>query len=796
MLRAILGEAVSPGDEFRALPRVARIYVSTTILLGAAAIALDVMSVRFARPVLFVEMLALAIATSTVKISVPLPRSASSLSLSFAITLAAIPILGGTEACLVGMASAWTQCTFRMKSRNPLHRTVFSIAMVAVSVHVALLMFTWARAHEGIHALDVVRPILFATTGYFVANSLLLAAAVGLATRQPVLGVWVNNFLWSAPPYFIAGAVAILGVMAADTGREAWALALGVPLYLTYRSYRTFVARIEDEQAQVRRLSQVQLATIEALALAIEVKDGTSQDHVREIQRCAEALARAADMPEAEIHGVKTAALLHDIGNLAVPEHILIKPGPLSAEEFQRLKIHPEIGAEILRPVPFPYPVASLILGHHERWDGTGYPFGLRGEEIPLGARVLAVADCFTSMMAERPHRPARAFSEAVSLLQQQAGTALDPALTQKFLRLAPSLQQQVGGFAAGAPIPPAPPASTGGSALLHIVAAHREVKVLYEIAEELGTSLSLDDVVALLAAKLPAVLPCACGALFLWDAEARLFRCKRASGIGEDRVGQLTGATLPAFGAQLPVVADADVVLRSILTSPLMSGGQAFGALAVYDVGADAYQDDHRRLLDRLAHQAAAVVSNAIVFEQAHEASLTDSLTGLANRRALHRQLPRHLARAGRERVPMTLLLLDVNNLKHINDAHGHDVGDRALRHTGAILASMQRPYDLCVRYGGDEFVAVLWDCGRAHAERRRDELQRAIADTPLRIGDSLTANLSVSAGAATFPDDGATVEALVAIADQRMYIDKALRRSYAAGTLSAQDRPVSVAV
>ena len=108
-------------------------------------------------------------------------------------------------------------------------------------------------------------------------------------------------------------------------------------------------------------------------------------------------------MSENEIQGVKTAALLHDIGKLAVPEHILSKPGPLTQEEFQKIRIHPQVGAEIIAGVPFPYPVAPLILSHHERWDGKGYPAGMKGDEIPAGARILAVVDYFDALTSERP---------------------------------------------------------------------------------------------------------------------------------------------------------------------------------------------------------------------------------------------------------------------------------------------------------------------------------------------------------------------------------------------------------
>ena len=177
------------------------------------------------------------------------------------------------------------------------------------------------------------------------------------------------------------------------------ALLAAAPLYLTYRTYKVYLGRIQDQQRHVQQVSDLHLATIEALALAIDAKDQTAQSHIRRVQVYAAGLARALGMPETEIQGVKTAALLHDIGKLAVPEHILSKPGPLTQEEFQKIRIHPQVGAEIISGVPFPYPVAPLILSHHERWDGKGYPAGLEGRRDParrahpLGRRLLRRAD-------------------------------------------------------------------------------------------------------------------------------------------------------------------------------------------------------------------------------------------------------------------------------------------------------------------------------------------------------------------------------------------------------------------
>src|SRR5258706_9918247 len=212
------------------------------------------------------------------------------------------------------------------------------------------------------------------------------------------------------------------------------------PPYLIYRTYKVYMSRIQDQQRHVAQVSDLHLATIEALALAIDAKDRTGKSHIRRVQVFAAGLARAIGLSENEVQGVKTAALLHDIGKLAVPEHILSKPGPLTTEEFQKIRIHPQVGAEIIAGVPFPYPVAPLILSHHERWDGKGYPAGMKGDEIPAGARILAVVDYFDALTSERPYHKAMSFDAAVGLLRQESGKALDPRVVQTFVEMYPAL--------------------------------------------------------------------------------------------------------------------------------------------------------------------------------------------------------------------------------------------------------------------------------------------------------------------------------------------------------------------
>jgi len=624
--------------------------------------------------------------------------------------------------------------------------------------------------------------------------------------------VWNENFLWSAPSYFVGALAAAMGAWVIQLGGYWMAALATAPVYLTYRTYKVYLGRIQDQQRHVQQVSDLHLATIEALALAIDAKDHTAQSHIRRVQVYAAGLARTFGMTSNEIQGVKTAALLHDIGKLAVPEHILSKPGPLTQEEFQKIRIHPQVGAEIISGVPFPYPVAPLILSHHERWDGKGYPAGLKGDEIPLGARILSVVDYFDALMSERPYHKAMSFEAAIGLLQQESGRALDPRVVQTFIDMYPVLQAEAEMSQQPARrltrVPTHAPAAQPAVGLVNestvrtnvfedIALAHREIYALYEIAQAMGSSLGVSDTMALISTKLSNIVPFSCCALFLYTEESEMLRCRFATGVESETVQQLTiknGHGLTGWVARnrRPLVnarpsadfeaagVSAQTSLQSALVCPLVFNERFIGTIAVYHTAAAIYTDDHRRLLDRISEQAAAVIYNSIVFEQTQEDSLTDPLTALPNTRFMFMHLTRELARASRLKSEVSLLVMDLDNFKEINDTYGHHVGDRALREVAGVLRAAIRPYDICVRYAGDEFIVVLSGCGGDEAERKRLELQRAVDTLQFEPRQDTVLPLAISIGAAIFPHDGDSYETLLATADSRMYRDKTRRKRH----------------
>jgi diguanylate cyclase (GGDEF)-like protein/putative nucleotidyltransferase with HDIG domain len=760
---------------FRALPPAARAYIVAVVIAGACCLVVALSTMRIENVALFVMLLGLGILGSTAKIDLPLGRSQSNLSLSHAVNFWALFALGPAPTVCIATASAWAQCRMRQTETNPLHRVVFSVASLTVTVAAASVPFRAILGADG-SITSLARTAAVVAPVYFFANTALVAGAIALATRQPVVAAWRRNFLWSAPSYLVGAALAVGATAASERGWFGWLALLALPLYLLFRSYHTVVARLREEQDQTRRAMEVQLATIEALALAIEAKAGCTPEHIRSIQLYAGALAEAVGMSDADVQAVRTAALLHDIGNMAVPEHILSKGDALTPEEFERVKIHPRVGAEILRKVEFGGPVCDFVLCHHERWDGLGYPSGLRGDSIPLGARVLAIADCYSTLQTRRPYRPARTQTASIAVLREFAGTAFDPALVELLIAWVLSSAPSTADHESAA-WPEAEPL-----ALRDIAGAHREEQTLYEIAQALGSSLGVGDAMALIHEKVSRLVPFTTCALFLGDDENG-FVCRYAHGPGTEALFKWTPKSWSELSLRLPACADGRDArgeeLQALQPCPLVFEGRSIGGLVLYHTVANNFTDEHRRVLGRVSEQAAAVIFNSTRFEQTEHESQTDPLTGMANRRSLDRQFEAGLSRAGRTGGHGTVVVLDLDRLKEINDTYGHEAGDRALRAVGSVLRASVRENDLCARFAGDEFIVVLWDCSPEHQLRRMAELQDAVAAHPFEPRPGVRVSLSISAGAARLPEDGDSFDELLVAADERMYHDKAGRRS-----------------
>jgi diguanylate cyclase (GGDEF)-like protein len=824
-------EPTIDGTLMDSLPRSARLYVGSVIAVGVCLLAVFApwSGLHVYRGAglhypytLFASLLLLSSICSAFKVSLPLAGSASTMSVSYAVDFGALVLLGPNQAMLITAASVLSQCTVKPRGRNPLYKIVFSMAALVITVQAAgRAYWDWLPFVLGGDQTAIVASLAGAITVYFLVNSFLVAAAVALSSRRSIFRVWQQNFLWGAPGYFFGGIIAAVAANLVDRSAYYFAVFAAVPLYLTYRAYRVYMGTVAAEQQHVREISNLHLATVEALALAIDAKDQRSHTHIRRMQIFAATVGKALAMNGDDIDGLRTAALLHDIGKLAVPEHILSKPGPLTPDEVKKVRIHPVVGAEIIAQVPFPYPVAPLILCHHERWDGRGYPSGLKADEIPLGARIIAVIDFYDALTSDRPYHPAMSHEAAARLVQQEAGRAFDPAVVSKFLDLLPELPALVESMSPSLLKPrviqglspqTAVAPDDQSQVLQNIALAHREIYALYEIAQAMGTSLGVTDTMKLISSKLTNLVPFSCCALYLYNDTNDALRCRFATGTDADIVRRVTvknghGMTgwvarnrrpllnaRPSADLESSDVGPVQTKLQAALVCPLVFNEEVIGTLAVYHTEASFYNEDHARLLDRVCEQAAAVIANSIVFEKTQQESLTDALTALPNTRFLFMHLTRELARAERLKSEVGLLVMDLDDFKEINDKYGHHVGDRALQEVASVLRTAIRPYDTCVRYAGDEFIVVLPGCGGEEAESKRVDLQKAVDGIRLEARPGKLIPIGVSAGVAVFPVDGDGYDSLLAIADARMYRDKTKRKKAGPRSSLAADADMTV--
>src|SRR5579859_167423 len=397
-------------------------------IVGMVIAALSCFGLAFSQwhshdPVKFVGYLIAALLASSLKVS--LPSIEGTLSMNFLFTLLGILEMSLPETLLIGLAATLGQFYWRPARRLKPVQLIFNVAQVTVSSAAAYGSYYFVT-NRILHAPGPLA-LLAAAITHFACNTTAMSTIIGLTENKAISKVWKESYLWSFPYYLVGAAIA--GFVSFLNRHIGWQPSLLVlpPIYLMYRSYRLYLGKLEAEKQHAEKVSSIHLRTIEALALAIEAKDQTTGEHLQRVRVYAMELARELGLSEDETEALQAASVLHDIGKLAVPEHIISKPGRLTPEEFEKMKIHPIVGAEILERVRFPYPVVPIVRAHHEKWDGSGYPQGLAGEAIPIGARILSAVDCLDALASDRQYRKALPLDDAMKKVASEAGTSFDP---------------------------------------------------------------------------------------------------------------------------------------------------------------------------------------------------------------------------------------------------------------------------------------------------------------------------------------------------------------------------------
>ncbi len=795
----------------RNLPVAARVYLLAVILMGAVALVasqvapLPMAKAELWEPLLFIVLAVLAGGKKVALSKHLLNEEVGSMSLGFAITFTALLRFGPQMAVLLGAATCLSSCLF--PKRMAIHQIAFNVGLGAFEALAGGLVFLtlngWTLA---MRAQTTFGAVVGSALTFYLVNTFGVAFIIALCTKGKVARVWKENFLWTAPSYFASASVGALALLFFKSNMSGILLFVAPVVYLVYQSYVVYISRAEDKLQHVQEmqlsqehLAELYLATIKSLALAIDAKDQYTHQHILRVQRYAVAIATEMGLTGSEMEAVNTGALLHDIGKLGVPEYVLLKPGRLTADEFDKIKKHPEIGAAILDPVEFPWPVLPVVRHHHEKWDGSGYPDGLAGENIPLTARIMAVADVYDALTSSRSYRRAWTHEKAVATITKDAGTHFDPVVVEAFLRIIDSVVKEMAEHGEGpliAVVADKPAVETKlKQAANDISKTSAELWAIYEVADSLSSCIAASDTIQLLSGKLAAIFPGVACALLLKEGEE--LRVKAAKGINSQFF--LGGSTMGERSLTRRVLAegkaftgdfDSDDImlsgneldpwqeLRSCLIVPMVYEGQILGSINLYECEARAFTDYDKQIVELISERVAPAIYNGLIFDRNHAGSTLDPLTGLYSISYLNEHVEELCKKP--DTSAFALIGLDLDSFRSINDVFGHQKGDQVLCDLSEILKEIAGATGAVARYGGDEFMLTAEVGSRRDAEELADRVQCALREfEPGLIRHNLgSLRLAACTGIAVFPDDGKDAPTLIAAADSDMRRQKTERK------------------
>lgn len=778
-------------------------------------------------------LLTLAASRFTVKVTNAdgLSKSHKSVADSFiflAVMMYAVPpantvapaVFLGAVACVI---SAWKVSTRR--------DMVFTISagiistFVASSIYRLLVLLLHGGELDGNQSNlplgKLLLPLCVMALVQYSLSTLATTAYKAFESGKGKLTLSRDSFVWTSITQVAGAAAAALFYFALHDGGWPFVfigLLLSGHVHLLYRFDEKRVEEVrraeEEKMHHIQEMANLHMNTIESLAIAIDAKDQTTHGHVRRTQIYAAEMGRLLGVSPEETQALLAGALLHDIGKLAVPEYILNKPGKLTESEFAKMKIHPTVGGDILKRVNFPYPVEDIVRYHHEKWDGTGYPKGLRAEAIPLVARIISVVDFYDATRCDRPYRKGMTREDSLALLRKMASSSFDPrvvdmftAHVEEFDRLidAQDIQEQVASEMLDVETSARPDAGLASDILgtpnddagfRSITEAQREVFALHEISQTIGSSLNMHDTVTLVSNKLRAIVPFDTCIIFIVDDKsgkaiathvagdnANEFSYRRMN-VGDGITGWVIANSRSMCNAspELDLVGVSEEIARhyrAVLVSPLLREDGAFGAITLYSKSRTSYTSEHVRLLEAVAQHASSALNNALTFEKTKESALTDPLTELPNARAFYMMLEQRLAECQRlNRESLAVISMDLDDFKNINHVYGHAIGDRMLASIAAVVKKELRQMDILTRYAGDEFVAIMPMASSVMAQMIGNRIRNAVEAHKFTVRTGRTAAIKVSIGISCFPGDGETTEQLLTAAARNMQQDKHSRK------------------
>jgi putative nucleotidyltransferase with HDIG domain len=610
------------------LSRLGYAYVTCVIACGVAATGYALFRV-ITEPVPSQWLILAALTLLTGSFSIKLPSVEARFSVSDAFVFASVLLFGPSPATVIVAIDCLVISLWRHRSRST-HRLLFNVFAVALSIWVSSQVFYWIIGVAPGN-LDQLLPVerrlwpLFAlAASYFLLNTWLVAFALAFEKRENAFVLWQRNFQWFALNYF--GGISVAALLVSYTRSvDLSAIAIILPILLiTYVTHRSSLGRIEDSKRHVEQLSDLYLSTIETLAMAVDAKDQITHGHIRRVQVYALELAKLLGVKdERQLKAIEAAALLHDMGKLAIPEHILNKPGKLTGAEFDKMKLHADIGADLLSAVKFPYPVVPIVRHHHEQWNGNGYPAGISGTDIPLGARILSVVDCFDALTSDRPYRPRLSNEDAFATILKGRGTLYDPLVVDTFLKAYPQIAPLA--IRAGAESTSLMDVSARSderkesSPLQRIRISATETSLLDSSERVIATAKTGAEAIDAAAQCLRQLSAARVFAFFRYDRNRDVLTCEYAPG---DKDGLLTGLSMAVgtrvsgwtaatrrasinANAALDLANIADYFnppLRSVLCFPVVAEEQLVGVFTAYSSKPDAFSDGQTYAFEGIA--------------------------------------------------------------------------------------------------------------------------------------------------------------------------------------------------
>jgi len=775
--------------------RLGKTYLWTVIAAGFAVVSGSIYHL-YIEPIGNQWFILAALTLVSGSATVRLPSTFASISISETFVFTAVLLYGPAAGTIIVALDGLVGSFWISKRHREIHRPLFNMSAPAVSAWCsAHLFFTVAGIAPLVKEpspINAILPalILFALT-YFGINSWLITFVISLEKRLAPFQVWKSSFGWLSLNYFGGASVAFLLVGYNRTISLGYVGAIIPLLLVLYFTFKAATGRVEDADKHVEQLNRLYLSTIETLAMAIDAKDQVTHGHIRRVQIHATSLARHVGVRDEKLlKAIEAAALLHDMGKLAVPEYILNKPGKLTEAEFEKMKLHASVGADILSAIDFPYPVVPIVRHHHENWDGTGYPAGIKGTDIPIGARILAVVDCFDALTSDRPYRPRLSDEQALAILMDRRGSMYDPLIIDTFARVHAIAPREVPRNG-----PPSEVLNTiarsrrtvipehEAASLDEITASADEMLSVYELAQSLAGHVSISDAGDVIAKHLRRLIPSSLCVFYLYDRISDDLEARHVVGDGTSlirgmriAIGQrLSGwvaanrQTISNSDASLDLgdaARSAVLRLRSCISTPLISNDNLVGVLSLYSTKSNGFNDDHRRIIEVVARQIGHTFERAIEFDSS---SRRDSLTGLPPVEQLEKVLQSAMRNGVAENARHALLFVEVADLKAINMKHGRSAGDEVLRHVVRHARAGLRVADILFRNSGDDFVAFLSATDGETAEIVAERVRQRILMNPVLVGSGISLTIQANVTAVSSPRDGHSIKDLLSAAKER---------------------------